>query len=391
MPRISAFSLTVLLLAAGPALAADEPAAQPATQILPSISVVEVVETLLRDRVITAGTVKPTESVLVQPQIEGQATEELFVDVGEEVAAGQVLARLSDSALTLQRSQLVASLSAAEASVAQASAQVAEAEAALAEAVRGRDRARTLRSQGTTAQAALDDAESAAVIAQARVNAANQGLIAARAQIELIHAQIADVDLSISRTEVRAPVSGIIAERNARIGAIASAGGGSAMFTIIRDGALELYGDVVESDLLRLAPGQPASLRISGVATPLTGSVRLVEPSVDATTRLGRVRIAIDDPEQVRDGMFGQAEIIVAEREAPAVPVTAVGSDDSVLRVEGGLVERVSVTPGIRDGGMVEIRDGLDPGEMLVARAGAFVREGDRINPVAATSPAAVK
>jgi HlyD family secretion protein len=96
------------------------------------------------------------------------------------------------------------------------------------------------------------------------------------------------------------------------------------MFTLIRDGALELHADVVESDLLRLAPDQPAAIRVAGVAAPLTGHVRLVEPTVDAATRLGRVRIALDDPAAVREGMFGEAEITVAERAGSAVPVTAV-------------------------------------------------------------------
>jgi HlyD family secretion protein len=80
--------------------------------------------------------------------------------------------------------------------------------------------------------------------------------------------------------------------------------------------------------------------------------------------------------------MFGEAEITVAERAGPAVPVTAVASDGSVLRVDEGVVHRVTVTAGIRDGALVEIREGLGAGDMLVARAGAFVREGDRINPV---------
>jgi HlyD family secretion protein len=385
MPRLLASLITAASLAAAPAFAADPPPEEPAAaQMLPAIGVVEVVEATLRDRVVATGTVRPTETVLVQPQVEGQATEELFVDVGDRVEEGQVMARLSDSALTLQRSQLVASLSAAEASVAQARAQIAEAEASRAEAIRGRDRARTLKEQGNIAQAALDDVESQALIAETRVNAAQQGLAAAEAQIGLIHAQIADVDLSISRTEIRAPVAGLVSERNARIGAIASATGGTAMFELIRDGALELYADVVEADLLRLAPGQPARVRVSGVAAPLPGSVRLVEPTVDEATRLGRVRIALDDPAQVRDGMFGEAEIIVAERAGNAVPVTAVDADGSVLRVEDGVVERVPVTAGIRDGALLEIREGLVPGDLLVARAGAFVREGDRINPVVA-------
>ncbi len=385
MLRVLASFLAATSLAAVPVHAADAPAAAPAAvQILPAIGVVAVVEATLSDRVVASGTVRPAETVLVQPQVEGQATEELFVDVGDRVEKGQVMARLSDSQLTLKRSQLVASLSAAEASVAQARAQIAEAEASRAEATRARDRARTLKAQGNIAQAALDDVESQALIADTRVNAAQQGLAAAEAQIGLIHAQIADVDLSISRTEIRAPVAGLVAERNARIGAIASATGGAAMFTLIRDGALELYADVVEADLLRLAPGQPAAIRVAGVSAPLTGSVRLVEPTVDEGTRLGRVRIGLDDPTQVRDGMFGEAEIIVAERAGNAVPVTAVAADGSVLRVADGVVERVPVTTGIRDGALLEIREGLVPGDLLVARAGAFVREGDRINPVVA-------
>ena len=377
------------LLLAAFLISAQQPAAaesvtQPAS-LLPSISVVEVVETVLRDRIIATGTVRPAETVLVQPQIEGQATEEIFADVGDRVQAGQVLARLSDSALTLQRSQLVANLASADAGVAQARAQVAEAEAVLSETARARDRARTLRAQGNVAQSALDDAESQTAIAEARVNAARQGLASAEAQIGLIHAQIADVDLGISRTEIRAPVSGIVSERNARIGAIASGGGGTAMFTLIRDGALELHVDVVEGDLLRLSPGQPASIRIAGLGEPVAGQVRLIEPSIDAATRLGRARISLDEPETVRDGMFGEAQITVAERAGPAVPVTAVGSDGSVLRVDDGVVHRVAVTSGIRDGKMVEIREGLGAGDLLVARAGAFVRDGDRINPVPAS------
>jgi HlyD family secretion protein len=184
-------------------------------------------------------------------------------------------------------------------------------------------------------------------------------------------------------------VAGIVTARSARIGAIASAAGGSPMFTLIRDGALEMNADVSEEDLLRLAPGQPATVRVTGLGRPITGRVRLVEPSVDPATRLGRIRIALDEPGAVRDGMFGEAEIVVAERAGPAAPVTAVASDGSVLMVEDGVVRRVTVTPGIRDGALVEIRSGLVAGATLVARAGAFVHEGDRINPVPLQSASA--
>jgi HlyD family secretion protein len=265
---------------------------------------------------------------------------------------------------------------------------VAEATAARDEALRSATRTRALRAQGNAAQAALEQAEAQLATAEARVLAATEARASAEAQVGLIDAQIANVDLNLGRTGIAAPVAGVIVARAAQVGAIASAAGGP-MFTIIRDGALELHADVTETDLMRLVPGQPVTLRALGQPLPVTGTVRLVEPTVDAATRLGRVRIAVDDSTLVRDGMFAEAEILVAERTALSAPVTAIAADGSALRVTDGQVARVPVTTGIRDGALVEIVDGLAAGDLLVTRAGAFVRPGDRINPVPAETPVA--
>ena len=77
-------------------------------------------------------------------------------------------------------------------------------------------------------------------------------------------------------------------------------------------------------DLLRLAAGQSARLTAVGLSGSFGGTVRLVEPAIDAATRLGRARITLDDPQDLRAGMFVEAEIYVAERDTLAVPVTAV-------------------------------------------------------------------
>jgi HlyD family secretion protein len=372
-----------------PLAAQDAAAPAPVTVALPAITVTAVAEAMLRDRIIASGTFRPAETAYVQPEVEGQAVQEVLVDVGDRVEAGQVLARLSQSALELQRSQLLASRAAALASIAQAGAQVAEATASRDEALRTATRTRALRAQGNAAQAALEQAEAQLATAEARVLAATEAKASAEAQVGLIDAQIANVDLNLGRTGIAAPVAGIIASRSAQVGAIASAGGGSPMFTIIRDGALELYADVTETDLMRLAPGQPVTLRALGQPLPVTGRVRLIEPTVDSATRLGRVRIAVDDSTLVRDGMFAEAEILVAERAALAAPVTAIAADATALRVTDGLVARVPVSTGIRDGALVEIVEGLASGDLLVTRAGAFVRPGDRINPVPAETPVA--
>lgn len=398
---LSAVLTAALLAGAGanpvPALAQTEAAPAPSASAaasaapdvaLPAITVSTVTPRLLRDRVVGSGLVAAVETVLVQPLIEGQPIESLLVEVGDQVTKGQVLARLSSSTLILQKSQLQASRASAMAAIAQAEAQLLDAKSAADEATRVSKRTQQLRAQGSSTQAAADTAASGAVSANARVTVAVQGLEAAKAQLALVDAQIDNLNLQLSRTDVVAPVAGEIVLRNALIGGIATAQG-DPMFAIIRDSELELRADIAERFILKVQPGQKVLMQGVGQGGQLTGTVRLVDPDIALASRLGQARISIDDPSQVRSGMFLNAEILVAERQALSVPVTAVGANDdgaTVMRVVGGLVERVPVTLGIRDGAFVEILAGVSAGDMVVTKAAAFVRDGDRINPVADTA-----
>ncbi len=360
------------------------PAAEAPSQGLPSITVSTVGTRVMRDRVVGSGLVTPVERVLVAPLIEGQPIETLMVDIGDTVTKGQVLARLSASTLKLRESQNAAQRASAVAAIAQAEAQRLEAQANFDEAQRVKKRTDTLRAAGSASQAASDTAASAAASAAARVTVAVQGLEAAKAQLALVDAQIDDLALQLARTDVVAPVAGKVVERNAMVGAIATAAG-DPMFAIIRDGALELRADVAERFMLKLQPGQKVMMRGVGQAEALSGTVRLVQPDIDLTSRLGQARVTIDTPELVRAGMFLDAEILAAERETLVVPVTAVGASEAgatLMKVTGGLVARVPVTLGIRDGGFVEVVTGITAGDLVVTKAAAFVREGDKINPV---------
>ncbi len=365
--------------------AADAKRAETATtQDLPSITVEKVKRSLVSDKVSASGLVQHVELVAVAPQIEGQAIETLEVEVGTVVKAGDILARLSTSALELKRAQLDASLAAANATVAQAQAQIQDAKAAADQAERVSQRTDTLMKRGLSPTASAEQAESAMLSAKARLNSATQAEAAARAQLKVIDAQIAEVELSLARTEIRAPVDGLIVERNAQIGSVASAGAKS-MFVILRDGKLELYGDIAEQDILRIKPGQKAILNVPGNREPLTGTVRLVEPTVSATSRLGRVRISIDQTDGVKWGMFAGATILVNEKEALVVPVSALETAPSgpyVMVVRDGAVVETPVTTGVRDGDLIEVRSGLGEGDLVISKAGAFVRDGDRVNPV---------
>ncbi len=318
---------SLLTVPADPLLAQTAPETAPVAaseNVLPAISVVAASRRLLQDHVLASGMVAPVETVHVAPLVEGQQIEELLADVGDTVSKGQVLARLSQASLSLQKAQLQASEAAARSGIAQAEASLVEAKSSAAEAQRAADRVAKLAAAGAAAAAAKDQADAALVAAQARVAVATQTLAAARAQLAQVQAQMSSIDLQLARTQVVAPVSGVITARNAQLGAIASAAG-LPMFSLIRDGALELHADVSEADLVRIATGQPAEMTLAASGAVVSGTVRLVEPSVDTTTRLGHARIAFADSTAVRSGMFAQASILVASREGLALPVTAVG------------------------------------------------------------------
>ena len=352
-----ASALTGLLL---PAVQAETAAPPTPEIVLPAITVTKVATRTVEDHILASGLIAPVEQVAVVPLIEGQPIESLNAEVGDTVSAGQVLAKLSTATLTLQQSQLQATLAAAQSNA--------------AEAKRTALRTAALLAQGSASNAANDQAQAA--------------LTAADAQVTSVQAQLDTVNLQLSRTEVKSPVAGLITARNAQIGALASAQSGP-MFLLTRDGALELRADVSEADLPRVKAGQTATITLAAGTPPLSGTLSLVEPSIDLATRLGRARITLNTPDQVRAGMFAEADILVASHTAIAVPVTAVGSEGdetTVMTVKDGVVHRTVITTGIRDGGWVEVLTGLAEGDQIVAKAGAFVTDGDKINPISAAT-----
>ena len=388
-PVLSLVAGLALALSASTSLAQEAAAPAPAqTEIkLPSIVVTEAVQKPLVDRVIATGTVKPIEEVYVQPLVDGLSIKTLSADVGDEVKADSVLATLNEDALVLQKSQYEANKAKAEAGVAQYRAQVIEAEANLADATRQRDRTQRLSQSGTSTQSQVEQSQALFEVSQARVNAARQAVTVGQSDIKVVDAQIDDVNLKLARTGVKTPVAGVISARSAKVGAIASGQATSPLFTIIKDGAIELVADLSESDLPKIKLGQTAMVTIAGGRTKVEGKVRLISPTVDATTRLGAVHIVIDDESGARAGMYASAEIVISEANALALPLSAVttGRNGSTARkVEDNVVKQVKIETGIQDGGFVQVVSGLTAGDIVVAKAGAFVRDGDKIAPVPA-------
>jgi len=396
--KVLSFSVAALMTATpGLVLAADAATAtgetKQQTENLPAIVVSAAETRTIVDRVIATGTVQAVEEVYVVPLVDGLSIRTLAADVGDTVAADGTLATLNDDTLILQKSQTEASLAKAKAALAQIKAQQVEAKANADEAIRARDRALKLVKSGSQSQANADQAVATADAALARVKSAEQAIAVSEADIKVAETQIDDIALKLARTAVKSPVAGVVAARTAKIGAIAS-GAGAPLFTVIRDGEIELKADVSEDTVLKLAAGQKATVKLAGGAASLTGTIRLVEPTLDPQSRLGRVYIHFDEPGKARAGMFASAEIVVAERDGIVLPLSAVTTADGktvARKVENGVVKLVPVETGIQDGQVLEIVSGLKAGDEVVAKAGAYVRDGDKVNPVHAEQASATK
>ncbi len=378
-----------MLLSALVSASAEEAVKSPQKQAPPSIVVTEATERAITDRVIATGSIEAVDEIYVSPLVDGLAIRSLNVDVGDRVEEGGTLAVLNEDALLLQKSQLEANLAKAEASLAQLHAQLAEVTANSEEATRVAERAGSFQERygidgrGRPLESARCRGPRTRPLGRAvgeRRNGRYQGGAG----------QIDDVDLRLARTAVKAPVSGVISRKNAKVGAIAS-GSGEPLFAIIRDGEIEMWADVAESDVIKLAVGQTATVKLAGSTTTIEGKIRLIAPTVDPQTRLGTVRISLTDASKARAGMYASAVIVAEQKETVVLPQTAVTSEDGksiVRKVEDGVVRLVPVETGIQDGQFIEILSGIKPGEQAVAKAGAYVRDGDRINPVESAEPA---
>jgi HlyD family secretion protein len=350
--------------------AAAEPE-QSAAAPAPSVTIVRAERGDIAEEVHVSGTITAREEVLVAPQIDGLAVTEVLVEEGDIVAKDQVLARLSRSALEAESAQ-------AFASIAQARAQIAEAEASVLETSQALRRISSLRKTGTASAQQLEQSLSTSQVAEARLNAARQNLKVAEAQKQL-------VDVRMARTDIRAPAAGLVSQRNLKLGGIASLVADPA-FRIIENGEVELQAEVIDSVLAKLRPGQTARVLPAGAQQALEGTVRLISPRVDPVTRLGRVMISLPKGSAANVGSFGSSVVEIGRRTTISLPISSVtfanGRNTVQALGDDNIVATKIIETGLRAPMRIEISSGLQEGERIVARAGSFLRDGDRVTPV---------
>jgi len=355
----------------------------------PAVTVVQVLAHDFVDRFFVSGTLVARDEAMVGAQIDGLRIVELLADDGDRVTKGQVLARLDRNQLDALVAQNDAALLRADAAISQAASQIGQFEAGLTQSQAELDRARKLDVQIVT-QATLDQRIAAFRTAQSLLAAGKGALAAAQADKASREAERRELMVRIDRTEVKAPVAGIISRRTARLGAVAMSAA-DALFRIVTDGAIELEADVPEQSLARLKLDMQSKIVLPGSPDEVEGRVRLISEEVDKTTRLGKVRIALPPEAPARIGSFASGVVIVARRPGVGVPTSAVtrGDDgDFVQVVKDDRIELRKITAGITNLRLTEARQGLEAGETVVARAAAFLRAGDLVRPIPVTAQA---
>ena len=294
------------------------------------------------------GTVISRNHARVAAEVEGRL--EWVAEIGAVIAEGEMVARLDDALLRQ-------SLAVGEAAVARERARLTYLDAQV-------KRFEKLVTQNTATRSRLDEA-----IAERDV--AGSELRAARARVALNRERL-------ERTRVKAPFGGIVTERLRQKGEWAESG--ETVVRIVDAKSLEVQTWIPIAALAFVREGSELALEINPSKT--AGTVRTIVPVGDNRSRLYEVRLQID----AESWPVGQ-DVRVAIPTAAARAVTAIPRDALVLRRDGAavyrvdendLADRVSVTPGIAQGALIEV-DGIVPGDRVVIRGGERLRPGQPV------------
>lgn len=311
----------------------------------------------LRETVEGIGTLRALEQVELRPEV-GGLIRAIHFEEGATVEKGQKLFTIDDDKLQRQLNARQAAL------------ELAQAQRNLA--VKTHERVATLRERGSVTPEEFDQT-------YARLQEAGAEVNRLEAEVELIREQLAD-------TEILTPFAGTIGEQHVDVGDFVTVGQLLAM--LYRMDLLEIAFGVPERFLGRITVGQPVDARV--VAYPdrnFEGEVTYISPAVDEATRDFLVKSRIDNAEALlRPGAFARAVITLEVREArPVVPEEALVSTRTgylVFAVTDDTAHARDVQIGLREPGIVEIRDGLEVGEMVVRKGHMNLSDGVPVAPV---------
>ena len=278
----------------------------------------------------------------------------IYVEAGDHVERGQLLAKLSDSVLVPQVNRLEAALEQAK----------AQAELSAAE---------YRRAKGVEAAGALSAEDIQKRYAQQITDAAN---------VKVAEAQLAEYQARLGRTRIVAPIAGTVLTRTAEVGQIANSGG-TALFRIESGDEVEMRGQLAEQDLAQVKVGDSAIVHLTGLPQGFEGRVRLLGAVIDPQTRLGEIRITLKPDPALRPGAFARGTVSIGKAMRPVVPQTAVLTDTDgsyvfIVDAQSHARRRAVRVADTGDDG-VTIASGLTGSERVVTTAAGFLRDGEEV------------
>ncbi|MBI5388649.1 MAG: efflux RND transporter periplasmic adaptor subunit [Verrucomicrobia bacterium] len=300
------------------------------------------------------GTLFPKDEATLGAEVEGRV-EKTWVDFGDRIQAGQLLAQIDTTTY--------------DALAKQAAANLARAQATATNAEQNLRRVQKLSLDKIASQSDLDTAVAEADQARAAVKAAEATEAVAR--------------LNLARSNVKAPFDAAVAER------IASAGDflkvGSPLYRVVNDGVLKFIFQVPERHAAQVRKEQPVVFTVDAYpGQKFEGRVYLISPQITTTTRAFSVGALVQNPDRkLKANTFARGEIVF-ERDVPTTvaPLDAVVSFAGVTKVfvvEDGVARSRDVEVGrIRDG-VQEVLAGLKPGETVVVSGQTKLRDGTKV------------
>lgn len=365
--RLATIALAALPLAAVGCKKADPKSADSAkveTMLVGPENVTVVRSEQIRTGPALSGSLAPEKSATIRAEMSG-AVLQTYAEAGQRVRQGQALAQLDASVL---RDQALSARSAV--TTAQSSYDIAQ---------RNLSRAQSLEKAGAIAERDLEQARNAVLATQAQLNTAR--------------AQLANVQKQLDKASVQAPFAGVVAQRQANAGDVVSPG--TALFTVVDPGSMQLEAAVPAEALAQVRVGMPVDFRVNGYPNrTFSGHIERVNPTADPVTRQVKITASIPNAgNTLVGGLFAEGRVSSESRVAPMVPVGAIderGLRPYAMRLRRGRVEKVEVQLGIRDQAAetVEITSGLIPGDTLLLGAARGISPG---TPVKVSTPADAK
>ncbi len=372
------------------------------TAEVPTVPVAKVrSEDLARNLTLTAE-FKPYQEVDVMAKVAGYISK-INVDVGDRVKQGDPLA-------TLEVPEQQDDLRHASASVQHSTAEVARANDELTRAQSAHDFAHlnyqrllavSEKKPGLIAQTEIDDAHSKDLVAEAQVAAAKSAITAAQEQVKVNNSDVEKIKTLIEYTKVTAPFTGVITKRYADNGSMIQAGTASQtqampVVRISENSLLRLILPVPESAVPTVHIGQHVEVKVPTLNRSFPGTVKRFSDKLSLATRTMDTEVDVPNPSLLLiPGMYAEVNLTLTARNSVlAVPVMAVDTEgDNAGRVmvitPNDRVETRKIALGLETANQVEVRSGLNEGDLVVLSGRATLQAGQEVHPKITTLEAA--